>query len=189
MPSRHSWGESFHQFQYPSPPLRVTIKRKRQAVETLRLHTVDRRGNTAPFSSGFSYEQKSVAVPFGGCVEPSNVKAGGQRCPNRFQCAGCGFYRPDPSYLPTIQDHVRSLKADREMAEAMGTDDFVIRNLSDQIAAFQGVIERMNERMAELPDEVRAEIEQASRVLRKVRAGGGRALLPLTVVNREKASG
>ncbi|MFD7550223.1 tyrosine-type recombinase/integrase [Streptomyces sp. NPDC059816] len=152
---------------------RVTIKRKRQAVETLRLHAVDRHGNTAPFPSGVSYEQKSVAVPFGGCTEPSNVKAGGQKCPIRFQCAGCGFYRPDPSYLPAIEDHVRELKADREMAEAMGVDDFVICNLSDQVTAFQGVIERMNQRMGDLPEEIRAEIQEASRVLRKVRATDG----------------
>ncbi|ATL32764.1 tyrosine-type recombinase/integrase [Streptomyces formicae] len=167
---------------------RVTIRRKRQAVETLRLHAVDRRGNTAPFPSGVSYEQKSVAVPFGGCTEPSNVKAGGQKCPIRFQCAGCGFYRPDPSYLPAIEDHVRELKADRELAEAMGVDDFVIRNLSDQVTAFQGVIERMNERMTGLPEEIRAEIQEASRVLRKVRATNGRTLLPLTVVNRQETN-
>ncbi|MFF1422049.1 hypothetical protein [Streptomyces sp. NPDC058280] len=130
---------------------RVTIKRKRQAVDTLRLHAVERHGNTAQFPSGVSYEQKSVAVPFGGCTEPSNVKAGGQKCPIRFQCAGCGFYRPDTSYLPAIEDHVRELKADRETAEAIGADDFVIRNLSDQVTAFQGVIERMNQRMADPP--------------------------------------
>ncbi|SOE12147.1 Phage integrase family protein [Streptomyces sp. 2323.1] len=166
---------------------RVTIKRKREAVETLRGHTVDRSGRPAPLSSGISYEKKSVAVPFGGCVEPSNVTAGGKKCPIRFQCAGCGFYRPDPSYLPAIEDHVRSLKADREMATAMGTDDFVVRNLTDQIEAFQGVVERMNERMAQYPPEVQAEIQEASKVLRKVRAGEGRKLLPLTVVNKAEA--
>lgn len=67
---------------------------------------------------------------------------------------------------------------------AMGADDFVLRNLADQITAFGGVVERMNARMDQLPDDVRAEIEDTSRVLRKVRAGGERALLPLTVVNR-----
>ena len=158
-------------------------------METLRLHAVDRHGNTAPFPSGVSYEQKSVAVPFGGCSERSNVKAGGQKCPIRFQCAGCGFYRPDPSYLPAIEDHVRELKADRETALAIGADNFVIRNLSDQVTAFQGVIERMNQRMADLPEEIRAEIQEAGRVLRKVRATDGRTLLPLTVVNRQETSG
>ena len=62
---------------------------------------------------------RSVAVPFGNCIEPSNVKAGGKACPIRFQCAGCGFYRPDPSYIPAIEEHINSLTADREIASAM----------------------------------------------------------------------
>ncbi|GHB84591.1 hypothetical protein GCM10010347_64430 [Streptomyces cirratus] len=59
-----------------------------------------------------------MAVPFG--VEPSNVKAGGHACPIRLQCAGRGFYRPDPSYLASIEDQIRDLKADKEAALAMG---------------------------------------------------------------------
>ncbi|MFI5921608.1 tyrosine-type recombinase/integrase [Streptomyces anulatus] len=165
---------------------KVTMERKRAAVQTLRLHSVDRVGRPAPFSSNLSYESKSVAVPYGNCVEPSNVKAGGKKCPIRFQCAGCGFYRPDPSYLPAIEDHIRALKADRELAEAMDADAFVIRNITDQIEAFQGVIERMNARMEELPAGIQAEVEEASRVLRKVRAGG-RTLLPLSVVQGPEA--
>ncbi|MFE1733678.1 hypothetical protein ACFW6X_26580 [Streptomyces bacillaris] len=43
--------------------------------------------------------------------------------------------------------------------------------------------------MADLPQEIRAELQEASRVLRKVRATDGRTLLPLTVVNRQEASG
>ncbi|MEU8482311.1 hypothetical protein [Streptomyces sp. NPDC048641] len=162
------------------------MERKRAAVQTLRLHSVDRVGRPAPFSSNLSYESKSVAVPYGNCVEPSNVKAGGKKCPIRFQCAGCGFYRPDPSYLPAIEDHIRALKADRELAEAMDADAFVIRNITDQIEAFQGVIERMNARMEELPAEIQAEVEETSKVLRKIRAGG-RTLLPLSVVQRPGA--
>ena len=48
-------------------------------------------------------QRASVSVPFGNCTEPSNVNAGGGACPIRFQCAGCGFYRPDPSYLPALE--------------------------------------------------------------------------------------
>ncbi len=166
---------------------RVSMDRKREAVSTLRLHSVDRTGKSAPFSSDLSYESKSVAVPYGNCIEPSNVKAGGKKCAIRFQCAGCGFYRPDPSYLLAIQDHIRALKADRELAHAMDADTFVIRNLTDQIQAFDAVVERMNNQMAQLPPEVQAEINDASTVLRKVRAGG-RTMLPLSVVERPDRS-
>lgn len=164
----------------------VSLKRKREAIKVMRRYVHDHTGT--PFSgtgSAASYALKSVAVPFGNCLEPSNVKAGGKQCPIRFQCAGCGFYRPDPSYLPAIEEHIIALKADRETAHAMEVDDFVVRNLTDQTDAFQQVAARMREKLEALPDQERAEVDQASALLRKARAGrdlaGGRTLLPLTV--------
>jgi hypothetical protein len=68
----------------------------------------DAAGNPAPFTSPAAYQRASVAVPSGNCTEPSNVKAGGGACPIRFQCADCGFYRPDPSYLPALEQHIAS---------------------------------------------------------------------------------
>lgn len=38
-------------------------------------------------------------------------------------CVGCGFYRPDPSYLLAIEGHLNSLRADRETAIALEVDD------------------------------------------------------------------
>ncbi|CAL9668208.1 hypothetical protein [Streptomyces sp. enrichment culture] len=96
-----------------------------------------------------------------------NVKAGGKACAIRFQCAGCGFYRPDPSYLPAIEEHVNDLRADRETAKPMDADDFVVRNLTDQITAFTTVADPMRNRLTSLPPNEREEIEEASAVLRK----------------------
>jgi hypothetical protein len=163
---------------------KISLKRKREAVKTMRLHVVDRSGRPAPMGSDIVYEARSVAVPFGNCIGPSNVKAGGHACPIRFQCAGCGFYRPDPSYLTAIEDHVTSLKADRETAEAMDADDFVGRNLTDQINAFKDVVATMRTQLGRLPSEERAAIEEASVVLRKTRAMRDHTLLPLTVVQQ-----
>ena len=67
--------------QVPRTPRRVSRCPPQVCVEELQ-----RPGSTA-------YQMRSVAVPFGNCIEPSNVKAGGKACPIRFQCAGCGFYR------------------------------------------------------------------------------------------------
>jgi hypothetical protein len=111
-----------------------------------------------------------VSVPFGNCTEPSNVKAGGGACPIRFQCAGCGFYRPDPSYLPALEQHVAGLRADRETAEAIGAADYVIDNLTAEIGAFTRVAEQMRHRLAELTSDERDEVEQASKILRRARA-------------------
>jgi hypothetical protein len=149
----------------------------------------DRAGNARPDSgSAAHYELRSVAVPFGNCIEPSNVKAGGKACPIRFQCAGCGFYRPDPSYLPAIEEHINALRADRETALAMDADEFVVRNLADQADAFAGVAVVMRDKLQALPDTERAEVEEASILLRKVRAGrdAGREhkSLPLTIAEQ-----
>ncbi|MCF3167072.1 MULTISPECIES: tyrosine-type recombinase/integrase [Streptomyces] len=152
---------------------KISNKRKREAVNVMRLHTVDRKGKHAPMASATAYEARSVAVPFGNCTEPSNVKAGGKACPIRFQCAACPSYRPDPSYLPAIEDHIRSLKADKEMAVMMETDEFVVKNLDDQITAFKGTVETMRNLVEAMSETEREDVEQASAVLRKVRAAQG----------------
>jgi integrase len=162
----------------------VSLKRKQQAVKTLSARVVDRAGNPAPFRSGLAYERSAVAVPFGGCTEPSNVKAGGHACRIRFQCAGCGFYRPDPSYLPAIEQQINDLRADQETAQAMGAAEFVIHNLTEQIDAYRQVITNMRKKLAELPADERAEIEEASTIMRKARAGSSHLKLPITPVQR-----
>lgn len=156
----------------------VSLKRKRAAVRTLAAQAVDKSGHAAPFSSGLAYERSSVAVPFGGCTEPSNVKAGGNACPIRFQCAGCGFYRPDPSYLLPIEQHINDLRADRETARAMDAADFVIAGLTAQIDSYTDIAATMRQRLAALPEAERAEIEEAAAIMRKTRAAG-RTILPL----------
>ncbi|HEX8005096.1 MAG TPA: hypothetical protein VF482_01560 [Trebonia sp.] len=55
-----------------------------------------------------------VAIPFGLCAEPSNVKAGGQACPYRFRCVGCEHFRTDVSYLPNLQAYLDDLLRSRE---------------------------------------------------------------------------
>ena len=99
-------------------------------------------------------------------------------CPIRFQCAGCGFYRPDPSYLPALEQHIADLRADRETARSIGAADYVQANLTAEIDAFARVAEQMRHRLADLGSDERAEVEQASRLLRRARAG---RRLPLTV--------
>jgi hypothetical protein len=109
-------------------------------------------------------------VPFGNCTEPSNVTAGGGACPIRFQCAGCGFYRPDPSYLPALEQHIAKLRSDRETAHAIGAADYVTANLTSEIDAFTHVAEQMQHRLDALPADERAEIDHASKLLRRARA-------------------
>jgi hypothetical protein len=156
---------------------RISLKRKQQAIRSVGPLATDAAGNPAPFTSPAAYQRASVAVPFGNCTEPSNVKAGGGACPIRFQCAGCGFYRPDPSYLPALEQHIASLRADRETALAIGAADYVLANLAAQITAFTAVADTMRRTLSGLDPAQRAEVEEASRILRRTRAA---RTLPLT---------
>ncbi|CAG6393664.1 hypothetical protein NMG29_34515 [Streptomyces cocklensis] len=61
----------------------------------------------------------------------------------------------------------------------MDADDFVVRNLADQITAFTNVADTMRDRLGSLPKDERQEIEEASAVLRNVRATRDHKLLPL----------
>lgn len=167
----------------------VSLKRKADAVRTIGALTVDRDGSPRPESNAVAYERKSVSVPFGNCTEPSNVKAGGDHCPIRFQCSGCDFYRPDPSFLPAIEEQLVKLRVEREHALTVDAAEWVIRNYDDQIGSFKRVAEAMRELIEGLPDEQRDALDEAAAVLRKTRAA--RTYLPLTIIDRKggQASG
>ncbi|MDX3457468.1 site-specific integrase [Streptomyces sp. ME02-8801-2C] len=149
---------------------KVSLSRKQDAVKTVARLAVDRHGTPQGFGDALAYEVESVAVPYGGCTEPSNVKAGGGHCRIRFQCAGCDFYRPDPSYLPALEQQVADLRADKEAAVAMDAADWVVRNFDDQIRAYSKSADEMRHKLEEMPPEERATVESASRELRKARS-------------------
>jgi integrase len=160
----------------------IGLKRKQQAIRAVGAMATDAAGNPAPFTSPAAYEKASVSVPFGNCTEPSSVNAGGGSCPIRFQCAGCGFYRPDPSYLPALEQHIASLRADRETALAIGAAAYVTTSLTAEIDAFTNVADQMRQRLDALPPAEREEIEHASKLLRRARAAR-----QLPVISRQTA--
>jgi hypothetical protein len=64
----------------------------------------------------------------------------GKACPIRWQCPGCSHYRPDPSHLPAIEDQVRSLRANLELARAMDATHYTIAGMEGEIADYLKVI-------------------------------------------------
>lgn len=148
----------------------VSLKRKQEAVRLLAPTAIDRHGQSAAFADQTDYELASVAVPFGNCTEPTNVKAGGKQCPIRFQCAGCNYYRPDISFLPAIAEHLTELRADRELATSTDAADWVVANMDDQITAFDEIHTRLHDQLTSMPTPDREAIESAGRELRKARA-------------------
>ncbi|MFF2128459.1 tyrosine-type recombinase/integrase [Streptomyces olivochromogenes] len=165
---------------------KVSLARKQEAVRTVAQLAVDRHGAPQGFGDPVAYEVESVAVPYGGCTEPSNVKAGGGHCRIRFQCAGCDFYRPDPSYLPALEQQVADLRADKEAALAMDAADWVVRNFDDQIRAYAKSADEMRRRLQELPEAERERVEAASRELRKARSAA--AFVPVQSLTTRGAS-
>ncbi|WP_172639229.1 tyrosine-type recombinase/integrase [Streptomyces tailanensis] len=160
---------------------KVSLTRKQEAVKTVARLAVDRHGAPRGFEDALAYEVESVGVPYGGCTEPSNVTAGGGHCRIRFQCAGCDFYRPDPSYLPALEQQIADLRADKESALAMDAADWVVRNLDDQIRAYSKSADEMRRKLEDMPPEERAAVESASRELRKARSAA--AFFPLQALH------
>jgi integrase len=161
---------------------RVTAKRKRKAVDTLAALQVDRDAKrTRPVVEQLLGTQATreaigqVAVPFGICTEPVNVKAHGQACPFRHQCFGCTYFRSDPSFLPELRAYLTRLLADQERLRAAVPElEEWARNAAipsaAEIASLRRIIDRCEELLASLADSERAEVEDAVIVLRRVRA-------------------
>ncbi|MGH3604113.1 MAG: tyrosine-type recombinase/integrase, partial [Pseudonocardiaceae bacterium] len=108
----------------------VGEKRRRDAVDKVAALQFDRHGNRIWRQAQALLDSEharravgQVAVPFGVCAEPSNVKAGGTACPYRFRCAGCDHFRTDISYLPDLQTYLDDLLRSRERILAAATTE------------------------------------------------------------------
>ena len=161
---------------------RVTQKRKRKAVDLLAALQVDRNGDRSRPTVARLLEAEhardavgQVAVPFGTCAEPTNVKAHGQACPFRHQCFGCTHFHSDPSFLPELRAYLGRLLADRERLRAAAPElqDWA-RNTAipsaEETAAVRRIIDRCQDLLAGLPDDERARAEEAIDLLHRSRA-------------------
>ena len=161
---------------------RVTHKRKRKAVDQLASLQLNNSGEQARPTLQRLLESEhlrdavgQVAVPFGICQEPTNVRAHGQACPFRHQCFGCTHFRTDPSYLPELGSHLRRLLADDERLRTAAPElqDWARHAAipsGEEIAAVRQIINRCQTVLAELPDDERAATHDAIAVLRRSRA-------------------
>jgi integrase len=159
---------------------RITETRTRAAVERVARHQFDGTGRRVFHSiSGLLADEHArlrvgqVAVPFGMCTEPSNVKAGGQACPYKYTCVGCGHFRSDPSYLPELKSYLQQLLADRErLRAATDLEDWARQHLAppdEQIDQLRALIRRIEDDLTSLNDDDRDQIQQAITVIRQTR--------------------
>lgn len=158
----------------------VSEKRVRSAVDEVARHQFDGQGNPVLVSVGKLLDHEharlrvgQVAVPFGVCTEPSNVKADGQACPFKYTCVGCGHFRSDPSYLPELRSYLQQLLGDREhVIAATDLQDWAkekVMPAEEEITQLRELIRRIEADLVELSSTDRAVIEQAVSVVRSVR--------------------
>ena len=162
---------------------RVNKARMRKAVATVSEMQLNHRGNRVAASLGElvdaeydRYQVGQIAVAFGTCHEPSNVKASGQACPYRFRCFGCTHFRTDPSYLPELREHLQRLLVDHERLNA-ATDgmleDWARRDAlpaAEEIVAVRRLIRAAEGILDGLTAEERALVDELFAAIRRARA-------------------
>jgi integrase len=159
---------------------RVTEKRVRRAVDQVALHQYDAQGRRVFAEiAGLVTDEHArirvgqVAVPFGICTEPTNVKAGGQACPYKFTCLGCGHFRSDASYLPELKSYLQQLLADRErILAATDIQDWARAQAapsSEEISRLRQLIRRVEDELDQLTPDDQHRIRDAISVIRNAR--------------------
>lgn len=156
---------------------RVGETRRREAVDRVTAMQFDRHGNRIWRHARALLDSEhtrravgEVAVPFGVCAEPSNVKAGGGACPFRFRCAGCDHFRTDVSYLPDLHAYLDDLLRTRERLLATTELDEWARAeampSSEEIRRIRRLIDQIGSGLDELESEQRQHLQQAITVVR-----------------------
>jgi len=156
--------------------------RRREAVDKVTARSFDRHGNRIWREAAALLESEharyaigEVAVPYGTCTEPSNVRAGGGACPVRFRCAGCDHFRTNASYLPDLTAYLDDLLRTRERLAAAigGIDDWARADATpaeEEISRIRRLISQIKAGIAELPDAERAAIDEAVTIVRRHRS-------------------
>jgi integrase len=161
---------------------RIGEDRRRDAVDTVTTLSFDRHGNRIWRDARALMESErarhaigEVAVPYGTCTEPTNVKAGGGACPIRFRCVGCDHFRTNIAFLPDLQAYLDDLLRTRERLAATidGVDEWARADATpteEEITRIRRLINRIKGDIAELDETERAQINDAVAIVRRHRA-------------------
>lgn len=162
---------------------RVGMERKSKAVQLVSKYMTQVSGSSPGPVDTAAYERQTVAVPFGTCGEPSNVKAGGQACQLAFKCSGCSFFKSDPSYLPELNAHIQILRKQVESALLFATSTAIIEGMKAELDLFIQIRDSIQEQLTTLAPEARTELNEAVATLRKVRSS--KTFLPTPTIRRK----
>ncbi len=104
------------------------------------------------------------------------------RLPGMYGCALLAATRDHVDTVSTVDGMRRLVRAVIHQPVYRATV-IVVRNLDEQITAFAQVAATMRQTLDSLPADERAEVEQASRILRKARAARGQTQLPVITLS------
>ncbi|WP_148684991.1 tyrosine-type recombinase/integrase [Mycolicibacterium tusciae] len=161
---------------------RIGEDRRRAAVDTVTALSFDRHGNRIWRDAQMLLDSErarhavgEVAVPYGTCTEPTNVKAGGGACPVRYRCVGCDHFRTTVAFLPELQAYLDDLLRTRERLAATidGIDDWARADASpteEEITRVRRLINRIKGDITGIDDTERARIDDAVAIVRRHRA-------------------
>jgi hypothetical protein len=160
---------------------RVREKRLRKAVDRVYARQVTGRGDAVWPSAVREIDDATrarmrigeVAVPYGVCTEPSNVKAAGSACPYKFTCIACAHFRSDPSYLPELRAyHDRLLETRLRIRAASDLEDWAkdkVDPADEEIRAVAELVDKLDADAERLTDEDRALLDRAVQLMRSAR--------------------
>ena len=160
---------------------RIGQDRRRAAVDRVAALSFDRHGKRVwrearalLESEHARYAVGEVAVPYGVCTEPANVKAGGNACPFRFRCAGCEHFRTDVSYLPDLVAYLDDLLRNSErVLAATDLEDWARAEAmpsEEEVTRVRRLIARVRDGLDELTPEERAGVDDAVATVRRHRS-------------------
>ena len=160
---------------------RVREKRLRKAVDRVYASQVDGRGESVWSAAVQEIDDATrarlkvgeIAVPYGVCTEPSNVKAAGAACPYKFTCIACSHFRSDPSYLPELRSyHDRLLETRLRVRAASDLDEWAkdkVDPADEEIAAVALLVDKLERDASRLTDEDRSLLDRAVQLVRGAR--------------------
>ncbi len=158
---------------------RIGEDRRRAAVDTVTALSFDRHGNRIWRDAQMLLDSErarhavgEVAVPYGTCTEPTNVKAGGGACPVRYRCVGCDHFRTNVAFLPDLQAYLDDLLRTRERLAATvdGIDDWARADATpteEEITRVRRLINRIKGDITGIDETERARIDDAVAIVRR----------------------
>lgn len=159
-------------FQTTEGYCRIRQQRRREAVDLEHRWQWDAEGNELEQiierfaeSEDMRIAIGSTAIPYGSCVEPSNVAALGSACPYRMRCIGCKHFRTDLTHLAALEKYLTDLLAARERILAASDElaDWARRDAmpsDEHIDRVRYLIRRMRQKIDSLPPEEAKEVHR-----------------------------